>query len=116
MAPFISASRWRVSPTGSCGRRTTSARVWRLSRRSALHDSRVDKRAEKRGALARLAELAVEPDDEEDDVRSSIPDERLALIFACGHPAQALAAQLALTLRLLGGLATPEIARAFLTS
>ena len=66
----------------------------------------------KRGELARLAELA--PDEEDDDV-STIPDERLALIFTCCHPALSVDAQVALTLRLLGGLTTPEIARAFLT-
>jgi RNA polymerase sigma-70 factor (ECF subfamily) len=43
-----------------------------------------------------------------------VKDERLRLIFTCCHPALALAAQVALTLRLLGGLTTPEIARAFL--
>jgi RNA polymerase sigma-70 factor (ECF subfamily) len=42
------------------------------------------------------------------------PDERLELIFACCHPALALDAQVALTLRTLGGLSTEEIARAFL--
>jgi RNA polymerase sigma-70 factor, ECF subfamily len=47
---------------------------------------------------------------------SSIPDERLALVFTCCHPALAVDAQVALTLRLLGGLTTPEIARAFLTA
>ncbi len=41
-------------------------------------------------------------------------DERLRLIFTCCHPALARSAQVALTLRLLGGLTTPEIARAFL--
>jgi RNA polymerase sigma-70 factor (ECF subfamily) len=67
----------------------------------------------KRAELARLAELA--PDEEDDDV-STIPDERLALIFTCCHPALSIDAQVALTLRLLGGLTTPEIARAFLTA
>ncbi|MEA5627744.1 RNA polymerase sigma factor [Nostoc sp. UHCC 0251] len=43
-----------------------------------------------------------------------IPDERLRLIFTCCHPALALDAQVALTLRMLGGLETDEIARAFL--
>src|SRR5207249_7093336 len=42
------------------------------------------------------------------------PDERLELIFTCCHPALALDAQVALTLRTLGGLSTDEIARAFL--
>jgi RNA polymerase sigma-70 factor (ECF subfamily) len=47
---------------------------------------------------------------------SQIPDDRLRLIFTCCHPALALDARVALTLRTLGGLTTPEIARAFLTS
>ena len=45
---------------------------------------------------------------------TTIPDERLELIFTCCHPALALDAQVALTLRTLGGLTTEEIARAFL--
>ena len=45
-----------------------------------------------------------------------VPDDRLRLIFTCCHPALARGAQVALTLRLLGGLSTPEIARAFLVS
>jgi RNA polymerase sigma-70 factor (ECF subfamily) len=50
-----------------------------------------------------------------DDVNDlTIPDERLELIFTCCHPALALDAQVALTLRTLGGLTTDEIARAFL--
>jgi RNA polymerase sigma-70 factor, ECF subfamily len=57
--------------------------------------------------LARAARL---PDDEE----AAIPDERLELIFACCHPALAAEAQVALTLSLVGGLTTAEIARAFL--
>jgi RNA polymerase sigma-70 factor (ECF subfamily) len=44
----------------------------------------------------------------------AVPDERLRLIFTCCHPALAASAQIALTLRLLGGLTTAEIARAFL--
>jgi len=47
---------------------------------------------------------------------SEIPDDRLRLIFTCCHPALALEAQVALTLRTLCGLETDEIARAFLTS
>jgi RNA polymerase sigma-70 factor (ECF subfamily) len=45
-----------------------------------------------------------------------IPDERLELIFMCCHPALATEAQVALTLRALGGLTTDEIARAFLVA
>jgi RNA polymerase sigma-70 factor (ECF subfamily) len=47
---------------------------------------------------------------------SLVEDDRLRLIFTCCHPALAREAQVALTLRLLGGLETPEIARAFLVS
>jgi RNA polymerase sigma-70 factor (ECF subfamily) len=46
----------------------------------------------------------------------TFPDERLELVFTCCHPALALEAQVALTLRTLGGLTTEEIARAFLVS
>ncbi|HZO62649.1 MAG TPA: sigma-70 family RNA polymerase sigma factor, partial [Gaiellaceae bacterium] len=66
----------------------------------------------KQPELARLAQLV--PHDDEEDAVSSVADERLALIFTCCHPALSVEAQVALTLRLLGGLTTPEIARAFL--
>ena len=46
----------------------------------------------------------------------TIPDDRLKLMFTCCHPSLALEAQVALTLHTLGGLSTPEIARAFLVS
>ena len=54
------------------------------------------------------------PDDQNDDDMDSIPDDRLKLMFTCCHPSLALDAQIALTLHTLGGLSTPEIARAFL--
>jgi RNA polymerase sigma-70 factor, ECF subfamily len=55
------------------------------------------------------------PEAVEDEMQeSTFPDERLELIFTCCHPALALEAQVALTLRALGGLTTEEIARAFL--
>jgi RNA polymerase sigma-70 factor, ECF subfamily len=47
---------------------------------------------------------------------TSIPDDRLRLFFTCCHPALAEEARVALTLRLLGGLSTPEVGRAFLTT
>ena len=50
----------------------------------------------------------------EEEEMSPIADDRLRLIFTCCHPALALEAQVGLTLRTLGGLSTPEIARAFL--
>ena len=61
--------------------------------------------------LARLEELPTE----EDDV-SAIPDERLALVFTCCHPALAAESRVALTLREVGGLTTTEIAHAFLVA
>jgi RNA polymerase sigma-70 factor (ECF subfamily) len=62
--------------------------------------------------LAQLPQSGEEPRDEDGGIR----DDRLRLIFTCCHPALALGAQVALTLRTLTGLTTAEIARAFLTS
>jgi RNA polymerase sigma-70 factor, ECF subfamily len=63
-------------------------------------------------AKTRLLEVPEAVEDDVDD--AAFPDERLELVFTCCHPALALDAQVALTLRTLGGLTTPEIARAFL--
>ncbi|HEY3683862.1 MAG TPA: RNA polymerase sigma factor [Streptosporangiaceae bacterium] len=62
-----------------------------------------------RHAEAALLHAADEPAEE-----GAVRDDRLRLIFTCCHPALAVNARVALTLRLLGGLTTPEIARAFL--
>jgi RNA polymerase sigma-70 factor (ECF subfamily) len=65
--------------------------------------------------LAVKARLLDVPETMEDNVEeTTIPDERLELVFTCCHPALALDGQVALTLRTLGGLQTEEIARAFL--
>ena len=61
----------------------------------------------------RLLEVPDEPVEDEMDEKT-FPDERLELIFTCCHPALGLEAQVALTLRALGGLRTEDIARAFL--
>jgi RNA polymerase sigma-70 factor, ECF subfamily len=63
-------------------------------------------------AKARLLDAAETVEDTVDE--TTIPDERLELVFTCCHPALALDAQVALTLRTLGGLSTDELARAFL--
>jgi len=63
-------------------------------------------------AKTRLLEIPEATEDSVDD--ATFPDERLELLFTCCHPALAIDAQVALTLRTLGGLTTPEIARAFL--
>src|SRR5207342_3934769 len=62
-------------------------------------------------------QMLLEHEEQRGDVdmeETSIPDERLKLMFTCCHPALALEAQVALTLHTLGGLSTPEIASAFL--
>jgi RNA polymerase sigma-70 factor (ECF subfamily) len=73
--------------------------------------------AEKAQLLRREAQIeaelaAAEPGDGEESM--AVPDDRLRLVFTCCHPALPMEAQVALTLRTLGGLSTPEIARAFL--
>jgi RNA polymerase sigma-70 factor (ECF subfamily) len=95
---------------------TTTARnraIDRIRRRKVL--------AEKSELLGRqalieeeLAALDPEADMDAEGTNGPIVDDRLRLIFTCCHPALALDARVALTLRTLGGLSTPEIARAFL--
>jgi RNA polymerase sigma-70 factor, ECF subfamily len=93
--------------------RSPGAWILATARNGAIDRIRRDKTfARKAELLVRLDEV---PGDEEADV-SSIPDERLALLFTCCHPALAVEARVALTLREVGGLATHEIARAFLVS
>ena len=67
----------------------------------------------KESDLRVMAEIRSHP---EVSVDSAIPDERLRLMFTCCHPALAVEAQVALTLRTVGGLTTTEIAHAFLAS
>jgi RNA polymerase sigma-70 factor (ECF subfamily) len=76
----------------------------------------IDRLRRERTRRARAPELATTPDDAAMDelVTTIVPDERLRLIFTCCHPALAREAQVALTLRLLGGLSTGEVAHAFL--
>jgi RNA polymerase sigma-70 factor (ECF subfamily) len=88
--------------------------AWLLTaaRRKALDGVRREQTVEKhRSNVRALSEQqhAAAPDDIE-----AVPDDLLRLIFTCCHPALSLEAQVALTLRTLGGLSTPEIARAFL--
>jgi RNA polymerase sigma-70 factor (ECF subfamily) len=65
--------------------------------------------------LAAKTRLLEAPEPAEDSVdETTFPDERLELVFTCCHPALATDAQVALTLRTLGGLTTAEVARAFL--
>jgi RNA polymerase sigma-70 factor, ECF subfamily len=78
----------------------------------------VDRLRRDRTYAARLAVLQVEADRAGPaapaDVEGDLPDERLQLFFACAHPALPAEDRVALTLRCLAGLTTPEVARAFL--
>jgi RNA polymerase sigma-70 factor, ECF subfamily len=67
-------------------------------------------------AKTRLLDVTEAAEDAMEDDASPIPDERLELVFMCCHPALSLEAQVALTLRAVGGLTTDEIAAAFLVA
>jgi len=88
---------------------TTTARNRAIDR--IRRDRALRQRTEMLTQLAALETLG----GDETDV-SGIPDDRLRLIFTCCHPALAMDARVALTLKTLGGLTTAEIARAFLTA
>jgi RNA polymerase sigma-70 factor (ECF subfamily) len=106
----VAAERWPRDGTPS------DPRAWLITtgRRRAIDRIRRERN------LAAKTRLLIEPatieDTEETVTESVFPDERLELIFTCCHPALSTEAQVALTLRTLGGLTTPEIATAFLVS
>jgi RNA polymerase sigma-70 factor, ECF subfamily len=112
----IALERWPLagmppSPAGwiiTTARNRAIDRIRRAARAIAL--------PEEPHAEPAVNEDADDADDEDDDdnEEGAVPDDRARLIFTCCHPAIAPAAQVALTLRLLGGLTTAEIARAFL--
>jgi RNA polymerase sigma-70 factor (ECF subfamily) len=100
-------ARWPATglPPAPAGWIITTARnraIDRLRREASRAD---------RHAQAALLHARDQPAEE-----SPVHDDRLGLIFTCCHPSLAPGAQVALTLKLLGGLSTPEIARAFLVS
>jgi RNA polymerase sigma-70 factor (ECF subfamily) len=74
----------------------------------------IDRVRRDRTLATKTRQLDVRETTEEEMPQSPFPDERLELLFTCCHPALATEAQVALTLRTLGGLRTEEIARAFL--
>jgi RNA polymerase sigma-70 factor (ECF subfamily) len=107
----IAAERWPRDgePTSPTSWLITTARnraIDQLRRQQVL--------AAKTTLLTRDLEIGPQPPENHMDDTATIPDERLELIFTCCHPALAPEAQVALTLRALGGLSTEEIALAFL--
>ncbi len=104
----VAAERWpSEGPPASPG-------AWLLTtaRNRAVDRIRRDRTLKAKYRLLDLRQVQPEAEMQED----AFPDERLELIFTCCHPALASDAQVALTLRTLGGLRTEEIARAFLVS
>jgi RNA polymerase sigma-70 factor (ECF subfamily) len=101
----IAAERWprEGAPANAAGWLITTAR------NRAINRIRRD-----RTLAAKLPLLAVPEATEQESEEMVFADERLELLFTCCHPALAIDAQVALTLRTLGGLSTPEIAHAFL--
>jgi RNA polymerase sigma-70 factor, ECF subfamily len=83
-----------------------------VARNRAVDLIRRERNLQRKTELLARVETTKETDAMDDT--TAIPDERLSLVFACCHPALAVEARLALTLRTLGGLDTDEIARAFL--
>jgi RNA polymerase sigma-70 factor (ECF subfamily) len=103
----IAAQRW---PHGGV---PDNPRAWLIT---AARNRAIDRLRRDRTLAGKVRQLEVPEAVSEDLAESAIPDERLELLFTCCHPALATDAQVALTLRALGGLSTEEIARAFLVS
>jgi RNA polymerase sigma-70 factor (ECF subfamily) len=109
-ALLVALERWSVDgiPHNPSAWITTTARhkaIDRLRRENTLSRKQI------------MLQVLLEQEEqrgEEDMEETSIPDERLKLMFTCCHPALALEAQVVLTLHTLGGLSTAEIASAFL--
>jgi RNA polymerase sigma-70 factor (ECF subfamily) len=101
----VAAERWRRDGVPA------NPRSWLMTtaRNRAIDRIRRDRTLAAKAGLLAAPEAATEDMDD-----SGFPDERLELIFTCCHPALAVEAQVALTLRTLGGLTTDQIARAFL--
>jgi len=106
------AQAWKTWPRDGVPRRP-GAWLTTVARNRAL--DRLRRGATETARLREAAALSVPSDPDLDD-DSGITDDRLRLIFTCCHPALALEARVALTLRTLAGLTTAEIARAFMVT
>jgi RNA polymerase sigma-70 factor (ECF subfamily) len=100
----IAAERWPASGTPE------HPRAWLVA---TARNRAIDRIRRARTFEAKAAQLKLD-EEVRDDMATGFRDERLELIFTCCHPALGVEAQVALTLRALGGLTTEEIARAFL--
>src|ERR1700761_1712310 len=109
----VAVERWPADgvPDNPGGWITTTAKNKALDR-LRRESSRPGRETE--AALLRLQTSNDPADSHPGEEATPVPDDRLRLIFTCCHPALGSEAQLALTLRLIAGLQTPEIARAFL--
>jgi RNA polymerase sigma-70 factor, ECF subfamily len=112
----VAVARWPAhgQPPNPGARIVTTARNRAIDRlrRESVRGERHAQAHHLYGACAQSLDEAASQ--EEPVLHEPVPDDRLRLIFTCCHPALNQPAQVALTLRLLGGLETPEIARAFL--
>jgi RNA polymerase sigma-70 factor (ECF subfamily) len=107
----IAAARW---PRDGIPR-NPAAWLMTTARNRAVDRLRRERTLAAKARLLDVPETLEAPDAMEHDMeQTAFPDERLELVFTCCHPALAIEAQVALTLRTLGGLTTGEIARAFL--
>ena len=108
-AVAIALQRWPVDGVPN----RPAAWLLTVARRRAVDVLRRDRAYAARLALLQVDADRAEPPREDLAAEDDVPDERLRLFFTCCHPALSLEAQTALTLHCLGGLSTPEVARAF---